>query len=475
MFTEDDDKVVVKKEPGGEYDNIYEPFIKKEKSKLKKNTPNKKKKSNNDVKKQEPDYSNFYSSFLEQEKEKQDDNKKKKKEEIEFKTEDDYKEVYESPKNHNNKGLIKIIFFGLEIILVIFLIVFLISKLTSKKIDIILNNTEYYLNIGENALIQYEVVNSKEQPEVSFNTSDINVAVVDNVGKIIGVGKGETDIIVTYRVEGKTNEKKCKVIVSGEGSVDKNISLDVRIENAKENTWVNHDVYISTIGKSIYGISSLQYTINCDSNCSYENVNNNKITITNSGVNKVTIKARDKNNQEISKNVVVKVDKQAPTITFNGQTNITATNSTTVCATCKDSHSGCKKEKVCVKYTSSKTNQKITIEDNVGNKTSSPEFNVKINKSGSNDSDATPTCSLSVSSSGVVTAKVSSNSVYYGFNSSYSGTNTKTQDADKDMPGTGSRAKIIHYYVKNSKGAKGSCYITVIRTCDSSSCTYKAG
>ena len=492
MFTEDDDKVVKKKSKDDV--NFYTSFINSEKSKNGKNTKKEKKKKET----KEEDYSNYYSSFLENERKRKEQEEKERNEAVAINSkkqkstsklesknieideyalytdEEDYPEVYQNSYNEDNKiNIRKMVIFGVEIIAVIILLLIVIFKtnLFGNQPGIVLTDSKVTLGVGDSYKITYNIVHTSKDVSVSYDSMNLNVAVVDNNGNVTGVSNGETDIIVSYTIDNKTKEKKCHVIIVGEGNVNKDITLTAKLENASENNWVNHDVTISVNASSIYGISSIVYTINCSgSDCKYTKVNNNKITITNNGTSTVSIFATDRNDKQVQKTLTVKIDKEAPVITFNSGTDITGNNSVSVCASCKDNYSGCKNEKVCTRYTSSKSNQRITVEDKAGNKVSSPSFNVKVNKTSPDK------CSLSVSSDGKVTATVPSGAKYYGFSSSYSGTNTTSQKISINTKAGESKAKMVYYYVKTSKGNKITCSIAVIKECNAANvCKFRKG
>ena len=475
MYTEDDDKVVVNNDSNSDYANFYTSFINDEKGKKKnKATENKEKKSKKVEKKEEEDYSDFYSSFMENEKKRKEEEKKKNEDEydVELKDEEDYSEFYNN--DNNKKNIFRIILFALGIIIVVALIFLLLWKTNlfdrSNKPDIVLTNEEITVKVGENSVISYSIVNTEKEVKSSFSSTNQDVVIVNSNGMITGISSGEAEVIVSYTIDGKTNKKKCKIKVNGEGSVDKNVTLDVKIENATDNVWTKKDVSISVSAKSVFGIEYIRYAINCeDSNCKYEDVKDNKIAITENGINKVNIVAQDRNKQQTQRFITIKIDKVSPEITFNESTNITSNKEVTVCATCKDSVSGCKQEHVCKKFTSSKTNQRLVVEDVAGNQTYSPSFNVKINK-------VNGPCELSISKDGVVTAGVMDGATYYGFSSTYSGKNSTSQKIDISSTKAGeAKAKIIYYYVKDSKGVKHSCYITAIKECTQDNvCTFKS-
>ena len=210
---------------------------------------------------------------------------------------------------------------------------------------------------------------------------------------------------------------------------------------------------------SVFGIESIKYAFDCESSCQYKDVVNNHITVSNTGTTKVVIEVQDKSNQKAIKTIDVKIDKEAPKAEV-GKTTYEGKGEVSVCATCKDSQSGCKQSKVCKKYTSSKSNQTITVEDNAGNKGESSAFNVKV-------AELKEPCYLTVSDTGLVKATLREEASYYGFNSSYSGENQKSMQISINASKKGeSGAKVVTYYVKNKNGSGGMCYATVIKECD---------
>ncbi len=417
------------------------------------------------------EYNDFYTSFNDlnnkdnnSKKEKKKKNKEKKQEEP--KTESDYAGFYgtdeeETPEENNEKkgNIIKIsIVIALFVAIIVLLFVLLGKGNNEPKGDIELLNSEMTLNMGETSVVSYNIVNTESSVTSTFVSSNPNIASVDNNGKVIAIAPGTTTIVVNYTIDGKTRSKDCKVTVNKSGDVNTDISLT--LGNVKDNSWTNKDVEISVSASSIYGIDSVKYAINCDSNCGYKNVENDKIIVNNPGTTKVIVEAVDKGGQKANKTVTVKIDKDSPTATLTGDKNVSGTGSVKVCAECTDELSGCKQKTVCKTFTSSKSGQTITVEDNAGNTSKSESFNVTITKK------MTEPCSLSVSSKGIVTATLREEASYYGFNSSYSGSNTKSMQVEISASKTGERgAKVVYYYVKNKNGTGGLCYITVIKEC----------
>lgn len=459
MYTEDDDEVKVKnKNSNNDYNDFYTAFNESEPKKVEKKDNKKEEKKNNKndnknnkknskkeektVLKDEEDYSDFYGISDEED------------EEV---SEPSFKE----PRDYSK--LIKIGIIALAVIIVILLVWLLLSHRPS---DIEISNPNISLNAGEIEYISYKIVNTDEEVTSTFTSSNPSVATVDENGVVRAVARGETVITIKYTIGNKTREKKCTVKVNGP-EVKHEISLELR---ASANGWTNKDVTVTVYPQTDGEITLLQYAINCDSKCKYKNVENKKIVINSNGITKVTVIAKDSNNQEITKDITVKIDKEKPKVTYNGSNKIVANNDVEVCVTCNDTISGCKQEKVCKKYTSSKTNQTIIVYDNAGNSVTSPSFNVTINR-------VKVTCSLKVSSDGTVSATLGSSAAYYGFSSSYSGNNELSKKIDiSNVTKKGQKgAKLVHYYVKDKSGASGTCHITVVKECSAdNNCTFRA-
>ena len=443
------------------------------------------------------DYNDFYTSFNEMDNEEDIKSTKKKstrkQKELEVKEETDFSNFYGSneeeeiePKNNfNYSKWIKLGVVVFLVILLVLLIIFLVNRDSGKRNvgDIELTNSNISLKVGESDFISYKIVNTNSEVTSTFTSSDEEVAIVDENGSITAMGPGEATITIKYTIDGETKEKTCKVKVSGESTGNHDISLDISFDNGGNDKWTNKDVTISASATSDYGITSIKYAVNCDSNCDYKEMTGKKLTISNEGTTKITIIATDKKKQEAQKEAIIKIDKTAPTANYDGNTNIVSNREVEVCASCSDSMSGCTNNRVCKKYTSSASNQVITVFDNAGNKNSSSSFNVTINK-------IKQPCELKVSSDGVVTATLREEAVYYGFNSSYSGNNETARKVEINVTSSGdsktkSGAKVVHYYVRNKNGSGGSCSLIVIKECtcaDGSSvdtncslnCTYRA-
>ena len=157
--------------------------------------------------------------------------------------------------------------------------------------------------------------------------------------------------------------------------VDFNLTLENNIGDkwSKENATININILDDS------NLKKLKYTINCDKNCDYVEVNDRKIVINNGGNNKVSVISVNTDNIEYKKDIIVKIDKVNPTLFLSpNDKNIKSTGPIKVCVICVDNESGCKEEKVCKSYSKTTKDQTLTVEDNVGNKTTSEKFDVTI-------------------------------------------------------------------------------------------------
>ena len=390
-----------------------------------------------------------------------------------YNKDDNYtEEVVEKPKSKNT---IKIIAILLLLIIVGVLVFFVLKKnnqepTPQQNFEVTLLYSDCSVKVGEQCTILYEVSN-QAQVDLTFTSNDPNIATVDNNGVVTGIGEGNTFIKVNYSMNGKNQGKDFFVTVSKQTEqeqqkppVNQTISqnapsLSLTLSDAKENVWTNKDVTINVSGKSDNNSLSLKYAINCESNCSYQNVSNNKIVVSNNGTYTVKVVATDnKNKKETTKKVTVKIDKEKPTLTLNpNQIKITSTKNVTVCAICADKVSGCKEDKVCKTYPASSSKQVLKVVDNAGNSTSSVAFDVVINK-------VKPTCSLSISNDGTITATVK-DATKYSFDANLA-SNVTTKKI------TNTSDTIVNYYVMDASGTKGTCSINVKVT---STCRYRAG
>lgn len=371
-------------------------------------------------------------------------------------TKDDH--ISDNYDNHFSKKKI-IVVIVLALILVVLLFI-LIKGTSTNNPDINLLVDKIILKVGENKYLSYEIINTNNPLKVTFKSSDVSVATVDDNGNINGISEGETKIILSYQSGGNTKEKICNVIVEkkdnggGTGS-NKAPTLNLSYSGS---IWTNKDAIIGISASSNSGGSvSVKYATNCSQNCTYQTVSGSSITINNNGVTTVTVIATDnQSGLSTTKSASVKVDKTAPTLTLDAnQVYTTTSSSLKICATCKDNESGCKTEQVCQTYTKSASNQYLNVQDNAGNKGITSVFNVVI-------SVPLPSCTLSLASDGTVTANPK-NATSYSFSSNFTanGTTYKIPDLDSSTSVT----RTVTYYVKNSDGKTASCSINVLESC----------
>lgn len=387
-----------------------------------------------------------------------------------------YDEYNDNPtineKNHaNKKGKFKIVLIIILLLLFLGGLVFLLIRIlgdnqSGEKIS--LNITETLdLNVGDMKKIDVFIDGINDNnPNLNYVSENESIATVSSDGMVTAISDGSTMIIVSlYDNENNIYSKNCIVSVSKkEGEVippesePKPPASDTSDKNGPTinytlpknvNGWYKGNVVISLKVSDTSGIKSVKYVVNCSKNCSYKDVtSSNKIALTGNGTKNVTIIATDKNDNQTKKSITVKIDNTNPTVKLASSIVYSNNDSAQVCATCTDSESGCKESKVCQTHTQSVSNASLIVYDKVGNSSLSDKYQVIIDKE-------KPTCSLTYSDKKITaTYRDSGDSglAYYGFNSSYSGTNEKEKSDVK--------AGKYTFYVKDKAGNVNSCSLT---------------
>ena len=289
------------------------------------------------------------------------------------------------------------------------------QKVKEKEAVARIEEVNVTINEGEEYKLKYSFENFSDDPKVNFVSADTSILTVNKEGVIIGLKAGNTKVIMSYFIKGISYQKEFIITVNEVKKEEPQESpkeetpttptptkdttkptLSISLVDAKENTYVNHDVVINVIASDNSGKVTTKYVVNCSNNCNYQNVTGGKITISSVGTSIVSIVATDSTGNKVVKSVTIKIDKTKPT------------------------------------------------------------------------------CSLKVSSDGTLTANVTDNlglMEYYGYESSYSGTKTKSK--------TVTQAGTYSYYVKDTAGNTNTCSITVnnktqyrSRTCDISHKTF---
>lgn len=396
---------------------------------------------------------------------------------------------YESNKNNKKKkqksksnGMLYLV---LAIIAIILIFVFFTNSCTQTGTGytdnpLVLSQESFNLEVGETAQITASVTNDDENPVITWESSDPSIVSVEN-GVIKAKKEGLAVITVTYQtgINDETFKQECTVIVNKKSSTPGTPStpgnppsssdttkptLEVTITNGTSD-WYTSDVSIKVSASDANGISNVKYAINCNSGCTYTNVSNNgTFKVSNNGTNNVTVIATDKNGNQTTKNVTVKIDKSAPVVKLNitGTKVYNNTGSVSVCASCTDSGSGCAQNQVCKTYTTNQTNVTIEVSDKANNKTKSTTFSVIIDKTA-------PTCTLRINEeTGQLTGTASdsggSGVKYYGYSSSYTGSNSNNKAGVQGLN---------YFYVKDNAGNVGRCSINLTTGYRSRTCAEK--
>jgi len=364
MFTEDDNK----KEEKWNVKKFLHNQIKTDEKKTKNNS-----------KKEEPSDEDYYNDWY-------DDSK------IEDNSQDD---VNDNEESHNKKKILIILLLAIIFFILLFVLLFVFNK--KDKPDIKLLQEQITLKVEEEKFIGYEIINTNDVLKVEFTSNNNSIATVDENGKVKGIASGETIIILSYN-NGK-NEKACSVTVVANNNNNNNQNNNNNNNNNNNQSkpvsttpptlslsgsvasgvWSKDNVTITIKASSNAGGSiNLSYALNCSSNCQYQTVKNNSITVSSTGV--VTVVATDSvNKKQTTKTYDVKVDKTAPTIAIIGyRKEYQSSTPIEICATCKDNESGCQKDKICKIYSTSASDQTLTFYDKSGNIGLSAKFNVVI-------------------------------------------------------------------------------------------------
>ena len=296
----------------------------------------------------------FYGDYGVEDEKKSDTKKSKKKKESR-------KYDYDSNDDDGGSNKVLVIILGvLLIVLAILLIVKFYPKLFGNKEPVKFTTTQYNIYSGQSTLISYS-----SDYNLTWTSNDETVCTVEN-NRVNAIKTG-TCIVTVSGVDKNGSNFKYDITVNineaGETPVNPSgeLSLDISSSNSG---WSNSDVKVNVRAT---GYTKLVYVINCNGTCDYKNVNNSVINVTNDGENKVTVIA-SKGNQEIKKEVTVKIDKSKPTCSLN------ASNST-INATVNDSVSGIKKKGFNKDYSDNSTSKSVSsvgtftyyVMDNAGN------------------------------------------------------------------------------------------------------------
>ena len=143
---------------------------------------------------------------------------------------DDYNQdlSYQSKPKINFK-IVAFIF--LSIILVVLLFFYFQKNHNPSTVTIDLKSDEMHLKVGEEKNIVYEVI-GEQKNIVSFSSSDENVVIVDNNGKLIAQKGGEAYIFMIITINGNKMGKICHVYVEDDNKLNNDgkptCSLNVR-------------------------------------------------------------------------------------------------------------------------------------------------------------------------------------------------------------------------------------------------------
>jgi len=285
---------------------------------------------------------------------------------------------YSDNNYYNNSNDNKKSFPILLVIMVIVLIVLLFflfkscnNDANNKTIDINLENTTMQMKVGDVEQIKLTSNYEIDYSLLHFVSNNEKVTTVDDKGFVTALEKGTSIITIKY-IGNKSDTYILDCIITVD---DKKIAYEI-----SNNTWSKESVIITLDPTLNTGIENMKYGVNCKESetCKYNDVIDNKIVIDENGLNEVKIIGTNKNGTLIEEIIVAKVDKKGPNIELNIKDNIIYNNTgkVEVCGICTDNESGCVKDKECKEYTENKSKETITIDDKLGNKGTSQEFNI---------------------------------------------------------------------------------------------------
>ena len=249
-------------------------------------------------------------------------------------TDDDFYDLYQedndksniSKKSNNNgeKNKYIIIFIILLIVLGV-LVYFLLKTFNSDSNDntggnqsvvITLNSVQIELNKGEKQQIQVSV-NTTETLEIVWISSDTKVATVDENGNVSAIGSGTAMITASYATaSGEIKSASCQVTVND--VEDEYIpTMTYTFSNNAENIWSDEDVKITFDLSNTDKLKSFQYALNCTNNCTYNDIKNGTLSISEEGNNIINLVATYDNGQKINKSISAKIDKTKPICNVN--------------------------------------------------------------------------------------------------------------------------------------------------------------
>ena len=124
-----------------------------------------------------------------------------------YKTAPEEKKKKKKSKHEFSIGrLVKLLIIFVLLAVLIYLI-YLIA--TTKKLNPRVNilNTEIFIDAGENAAIAYEILDTEERIPLTYTSQDEKIVTVDEYGSIYGVSRGNTNITVSYNINGTKYEE----------------------------------------------------------------------------------------------------------------------------------------------------------------------------------------------------------------------------------------------------------------------------
>ncbi len=188
-----------------------------------------------------------------------------------------------------------------------------------------ISNKSITLAVGKTQQIKY--TESSEYTNISFASSDPTVATVTDNGTVTGVKDGNCKITVSYTFDGIKKTKTVSVKVTENKPQPTSLTLNVNpTGGSNSKSFSNKDVTVNVTTSGATGTAKITYKINCfvymdQSTCEKKSFNDSgSFKVTNNGTTTIDFTVKD-NKKTITKQVVIYIDKTAPTCSLSVDAN----------------------------------------------------------------------------------------------------------------------------------------------------------
>jgi len=176
------------------------------------------------------------------------------------------------------------------------------------------------LNIreGDTSRVNVNIINGLPDVAVTYTSSNPSVAIVNQFGIITGIKVGVVEIVATYYDQNGSNVSDSLTVVVDEAlDVEKPVIITEYISGSAD-IWNNSDVSLRVSATDNKQVKSLKYAVNCEIDCIYNDLlTYGNIVINSNGEYKINIVAYDTSDNMQEENLVVKIDKVNPTVSYS--------------------------------------------------------------------------------------------------------------------------------------------------------------